>query len=81
MAIIGIAQERPDSPQGSFEVGKHVITRKFRVITDSLADGPIVVAQAIGLPRLFQIYTFGDEFHPYCRCRSIDPGLSTAGFA
>lgn len=73
MAVVGFAQERPGSPQASFELGKHVITRKFLVETTSAEDGPIVVANAIGIPRLFQIYQFGDELHPYCRCRSIEP--------
>lgn len=63
----------PGSPQASFELGKHVITRKFRVKTNSALDGPIEVANAIGIPRMFQLYTFGAEFHPWCRVRSIDP--------
>lgn len=73
MAVIGFAEERPDSPQASFECGKHVITRRFRVITSSVFDGPMTVASAIGVPRLFQTYQFGSEIHPYCRCRSVEP--------
>lgn len=73
MAVVGLAQERPDSPQASFALGRQTITRKFLVVTSSKNDGPIEVSLAIGLPRLFQVYAFGNEFHPYCRCRSIDP--------
>lgn len=73
MAVVGFAVERPGSPEASFECGKHTITRKFRVLCDSVLDGPITVANAIGIPPLFSIYTFGAEIHPYCRCRSIEP--------
>lgn len=79
MAVVGIAQERPDSPQATFECGKHVITRRFRVVTSSLLDGPITVANAIGIPRLFQVYQFGAELHRYCRCRSIEPARIARG--
>jgi hypothetical protein len=73
MAILGIAGERPNSPVASFSCGKHTITRTFRVLTSSVFDGPIAVANAIGIPRLFSTYQFGAELHPYCRCRSIEP--------
>jgi len=39
----------------------------------------MTVANAIGLPRLFTPYQFGGEFHPYCRCRSIDPQRMAPG--
>jgi len=71
--VIGFAAELPDSPEASFELGKHEITRRFQVICSTLADGPIIAANAIGIPKLFQTYVFGDEFHTYCRCRSIEP--------
>jgi hypothetical protein len=73
MSVVGFAQERPDSPRGEFALGKYTTTRKFLVVTNSVADGPGTVALAIGLPRLFQPYTFGVEFLPNCRCRSVTP--------
>jgi hypothetical protein len=73
MAVVSIAQEAPDSPKATFELGQHVITRKFKVQTDSFSDGPGTVALAIGVPRLFQPYVFGREYLPFCRVREVEP--------
>lgn len=73
MSIVGLAQERPDSPQASFELGKFHITRKFLVHCSSVLDGPATVALAPGLPLLFAPYQFGSEFLPFLRCRAVDP--------
>src|SRR5579871_5356302 len=74
MSVVGIALELGNSPQASFNEGKHTITRWFSVqTTNALLDGPIQVANAIGIPRMHQSYVFGTEFHPYCRVRDIIP--------
>lgn len=73
MSVVGFAQERPDSPESSFEMGKHTITRRFLVQTNSLSDGPYTVALAIGIPGLFTPYYYGAEFNPFCLVRSIEP--------
>src|ERR1022692_366013 len=70
--IIGYAQERKDSPQGSFELDKHTLTRKFIVQTNNIQDGPIQVTAAIGIPRMFQLYITPTEHHNYARCREIN---------
>jgi hypothetical protein len=72
MAVVGIAQERPDSPRGRLELGRQVLTRKFLVETNSKNDGPLTVTAAIGIPAAYQTYATPNEFHPYVRCRSVD---------
>lgn len=72
MAVIGIAGERPDSPKGSFELGKFRVTRKFLVLTNNYLDGPGTVALAPGIPLLYSPYLFGKEFLPFLRCRSVE---------
>lgn len=71
--IVGLAMERADSPEANFEFGEHRIVRRFSVTTTSVLDGPIHVANAPGIPRMFQLYYFGTEFHPYARVRDIVP--------
>lgn len=73
MSIVGFAEERPDSPKATFELGKFTVTRKFLVKTSSVLDGPATVALAPGLPLLFSPYLFGIEFLPFLRCRSVEP--------
>lgn len=71
MAVVGTAQERPDSPDGDFELGKHTFTRTFLVETNSYADGSLVVTAASGIPLLFSTYATANESHPYARCRNL----------
>lgn len=73
MSVVGLARERPDSPQAGFEMGKHTITRTFLVQTNSLSDGPYTAALAIGIPGMFTPYYYGLEFNPFCIVRSIEP--------
>jgi len=78
--VIGFANELPDSPVGSFSFNKHTLTRTFRVQTDNYNDGPLVVTAAIGIPRMWGLYTGPvvagasepHEFHLYARCKKID---------
>lgn len=73
MAIIGLAAERPGSPQATFDCGKFTVVRKFLVHTSSKFDGPALVAVAPGIPLLFTPYYFGTDFIPNCRVRSVEP--------
>ena len=72
MAVVGLAQELPDSPKATFELGKFTIERKFLVTTNSLLDGPGTVALAPGIPPLFSPYFFGAESSWFMLVRSID---------
>lgn len=73
MAVVGMAQEMPDSPQGSFDLNKHTVTRKFLVVTDNVNDGPLTVTSvSIGIPAIYSAYVFHGEFHLYCLLRKID---------
>lgn len=72
MAVVGVAHERPDSPEATLELNKMSFTRKFLVQTNSINDGPVTVCSAVGIPRPFQIYTTPNEYQRYARCRSVD---------
>lgn len=71
MAVVGESAELPDSPIGDFTLGKHTITRKFKVVTNNINDGPLIVIAAIGVPRLYEAYVTPNEFHLYCLCREV----------
>ena len=71
MAIVGTVQELPDSPSGDFQEFKHTLTRKFLVQTSSFNDGPLHVTGAIGIPRMFSIYSTPGEYHLFARARDI----------
>src|ERR1700730_2997118 len=71
MAVVGVAQEHPLSPEGTFEHNKYSITRRSKVQTNQLADGVLVVTAAIGIPRLYEPYLFGSESQVWILCRSI----------
>jgi len=62
-----------NSPEGNFDLGKWTVIRRFRVLTNDLADGPMIATNAVGIPFLYQTYTFGNEGFPLMRCRSITP--------
>lgn len=72
MSIVGTAREMPNSPEGSIQDGKASFTRRFQVQTDSYSDGPMTVLQALGLPYINSVFTFGNEGH-YARCQSVAP--------
>ena len=56
---VSSANEIWDSRQGSIDQGgQRSYTREFRVITDDWTDGPKVVRQATGIPRI------GDPYAP-----------------
>ncbi len=71
MSIVAVT-ERPDSPQGDFDLNKHSLTRKFLVQSNDVNDGPLTVGSAAGIPKLFSLYRFGNENHLYARLRHID---------
>jgi len=71
MEVVGFAKEAPDSPSGNFEAGRLTTVRKFKVQTNDLADGPLVVTAAPGIPRLYESYFFGNELQVYMLCRSM----------
>lgn len=73
------AYEKPDSPTGNFEHGKYSVTRKFIVQSNTISDGPIIVTAAIGVPRLYEFYAFGNELQTYVRCRSVAAERITDG--
>lgn len=41
---------------------------RWKVITDTMNDGPWNVANAAGLPLMGSPWLIGDDFHPYCFC-------------
>jgi hypothetical protein len=71
MAVTSV-QEMPDSPKGEFELGKYKLTRTFVVQTSDVQDGPIIVKNGFGVPRLFQTYSTPNESHPVVRCRNVE---------
>jgi hypothetical protein len=73
MAVVGFALEKVDSPKANWQENKQTFSRSFRVLVDDLADGPIIVLGALGLPLVGQFYAFGNESHPYCFCTSVKP--------
>jgi hypothetical protein len=73
MGIVGTAQERPNSPTGGGGINKRTWTRTFLVQTDSYSDGPFTVAAAPGIPKLYSLYTFGNERDDYARLREVRP--------
>lgn len=73
MAVVGTALELANSPEANFSLTKHRFTRHFLVECSSVADGPVIVTSAIGLPRLGQRYLFGNELHRFARVIDISP--------
>lgn len=71
MAVLGTAQELPDSPSGQLGEDQHSFTRRFIVETSSYGDGPLVAVNAAGIPPLFSTYAIANEFHLYARVRNI----------
>jgi hypothetical protein len=72
MGIIGTAQDK-HLPEAQFSHDQYTITRTLRVLSDSAADGPLVVTAAVGVPRLYDAYVYGSEFQAYVLCREITP--------
>lgn len=66
MAVVGSAQELPDSPTAQVSTGsdpKATFTRKFLVQTGSHGTGPIEVLYSSGVPQANSLYAFGSEAH------------------
>ncbi len=71
MSIVGRADERPDSPEINANLNEREYVRKFRVQTNDLLDGPVVVTAAPGIPLLYSAYVFGNEADRYALLREI----------
>jgi hypothetical protein len=71
MGVVGCASERPGSPTGGGTFNSASFERKYRVQVDDLADGPVIVTGACGLPKLGRYYQFGNEVHHYALCREL----------
>ena len=62
-----------DRPDADFEAGRLTVRAPYRVITDSLDDGPMVVCSATGLPSIGAEYAWGNDANPYLFCKRYDP--------
>ena len=62
-----------DRPSGSFELGKYVVRVPYRVVVDSVNDGPQTVASAAGLPILYSTYSYGSESNSEMLARRYEP--------
>ncbi len=71
MSVVGFAEERPGSPKVDESLNKRTYVRMFRVLCDSLADGPLTALSAPGVPRAFAPYVFGNEHDDYALCRNV----------
>ena len=72
MAVVGIAQELPNSPSGKLDLNSQSFTRSFIVHTNSYFDGPLIVFNAIGIPRPFSLYGTYNEYHFTARAREFN---------
>lgn len=72
MAVVGSAHAIADGWSLSERWGsEHEFQVVYEVQVDSLADGPKIVRDAPGLPRLMDSYSAGNDNHPGSRCRAI----------
>ncbi len=79
MAVVGQAQETPDSPEGGIELGRMIFRRYFQVECSSVNDGPITAVNAPGIPPLYSTYAFGTEAWLTARLRRYEPRRKMPG--
>lgn len=81
MAVIGTAQETPDSPEEfSASTDRRTYRRKFLVRCSSMLDGPLQVTAAPGIPRKYSPYVFGTERDQYALALNFSAARIDSGF-
>lgn len=78
MGVIQIDEDF-DGRRGSItDTGDREYTRVFNVQTDNPSDGSAIVMFAVGIPRIYSVYSSGNETDLGAFCKSVEPEQDSA---